>query len=274
MGSGIAQVIARSGLSVTIVDVDETALQRGLARIEQGLARLVKRERITAQDAAQTRARLTTTTDLEAAGEQADHVIESVIEDFGAKSDVLTRLDAVCRDDVVFASNTSQFSISRLAATTHRPDRFIGSHWFNPPPVMNLIEIVRGIETSDETLGLALELAQSYGKETVVCKKDTPGFITSRLIALFMVEAARIVDEGIADVQDVNKACVLAFGHAQGPLDTADLSGLDTVTRVADSLREQYGERFLPPQSMRSLVNAGHFGRKTGRGFTAYERRT
>jgi 3-hydroxybutyryl-CoA dehydrogenase len=274
MGSGIAQVVARSGRSVTIVDLDEASVQRGLARIENGLARLVKRDRLTAEEAEQTRARLTTSTDLEEAGAEADHVIESVIEDFSVKSSVLTRLDAVCREDVVFASNTSQFSISRLAATTQRPDRFIGSHWFNPPPVMNLIEIIRGIETSDETLSLALQLAQGYGKETVVCKKDTPGFITSRLIALFMVEAARIVDEGIAGVQDVNKACVLAFGHAQGPLDTADLSGLDTVTRVADSLREQYGERFLAPQTMRALVNAGHYGRKTGRGFTRYEQQT
>lgn len=271
MGSGIAQVASRAGLQVTIVDVSEEAVGRGRSRVEKGLGRLVERGKLDGSDAEAVMARVHTSTDLEAAGAEADHVIETVIEDFDAKADVLRRLDAVCRDEVVFASNTSQFPITRLAAQTRRPDRVIGSHWFNPPPVMQLIEVIRGLETSDATLETTLALARRYGKQTVVCKKDTPGFITSRLIALFMVEAARIVDEGIADVHDVNLACQLGFGHAQGPLDTADLSGLDTVSRVADSLRSQYGERFLVPQAIRALVNAGHHGRKTGRGFTAYD---
>jgi 3-hydroxybutyryl-CoA dehydrogenase len=270
MGSGIAQVVAQAGLQVTIVEVDQASIDRGMARIGRNLSRSVERERITQADADATSARISTSTDLEGAGAEADHVIETVIEQIDAKVDVLKRLDAVCRDDVVFASNTSQFPISQLAAATNRADRVIGSHWFNPPPVMKLIELIRGLETSDETLQVALDLAKRYGKETVVCKKDTPGFITSRLIALLMVEAARIVDEGIADVEDVNRACMLGFGHAQGPLATADLSGLDTVARVADSLRAEYGERFLPPQILRSLVNSGHYGRKTGRGFDNY----
>jgi 3-hydroxybutyryl-CoA dehydrogenase len=274
MGSGIAQVVAQAGLSVTVVDLDAEALERSRSRIERSLQRLVTRERVTQEQADETLARLTTSTDLEAAGEQADHVIETVFEVFDVKVDVLTRLDRVCRDDVIFASNTSQFPISRLAAATERPDRVIGSHWFNPPPIMGLIELIRGVETSDATLQAAVDLAHRYGKETVICKKDTAGFITSRLIALFMIEAARIVDEGIADVEDVNKACVMAFGHAQGPLDTADLSGLDTVVHVGDALREQFGERFLAPQMLRALVNAGHYGRKTGRGFTTYEERS
>jgi 3-hydroxybutyryl-CoA dehydrogenase len=270
MGSGITQVVAQAGLQVTIVEADEASIARGIGRIERNLARLVEKELQTDAQVKETRARISATTDLEGAGAQADHVIETVIEDLDAKSGVLRRLDAVCREDVVFASNTSQFSISRLAAATRRPARVVGSHWFNPPPVMKLIELVRGLETSDATLQTALDLAHRYGKQTVVCKKDTPGFITSRLIALLMVEAARIVDEGIADVDDVNTACVLAFGHAQGALATADLSGLDTVARVADSLRLEYGERFLTPQNLRSLVSAGHFGRKTGRGFSEY----
>jgi 3-hydroxybutyryl-CoA dehydrogenase len=270
MGSGIAQVVAQAGLQVMILEADEAAVERGVARIERNLGRLVEREKISDEQARETRARISTTTDLEAAGAQADHIIETVIEDFDAKAAVLQRLDVVCRADVVFASNTSQFSISRLAAATSRPDRVVGSHWFNPPPVMKLIELVRGLETSEETLATALGLAERYGKQTVVCKKDTPGFITSRLIALLMVEAARIVDEGIADVDDVNTACVLAFGHAQGALATADLSGLDTVVRVADSLRLEYGERFLAPQNLRALVSSGHFGRKSGRGFSDY----
>ena len=270
MGSGISQVVAQAGFEVTLVDVEPAALDRALARIAGGYARLHAKGVLSEADAAAALTRIRPSTSLEEAAERADHVIETVIEDLDVKKDVLQRLGELCRDDVVFATNTSQFSISALAAASGRPDRVIGSHWFNPAPVMRLIEIVRGVETSDETLAVALELAERYGKETVVCLKDAPGFITSRLIALLMIEAARIVDEGIASVEDVNKACVLAFNHAQGPLDTADLSGLDTIERIGTALTAQYGERFLPPNALRSLVNAGHFGRKTGRGFSDY----
>jgi 3-hydroxybutyryl-CoA dehydrogenase len=274
MGSGISQVVAQAGFQVTMVEVDQAALERGLARIDRSLERFVNRGTITAEDAAATRSRLATSTDLEAAAAEADHVIESVVEIESVKAEVLGRLDQACRPEVVFASNTSQIAISKLAAATARPDRFIGSHWFNPPPVMNLIELIRGIETSDETLQTALDLAHRYGKETIVCNKDTQGFITSRLIVMLMVEAARIVEEGIASVEDVNKACVLGFSHAMGPLDTADLSGLDTVQHVAEGLVENFGDRFLPPQTLRALVHAGHFGRKTGRGFRVYDEAT
>jgi len=263
MGSGIAQVVAASGLGVTVVEVDEAAIERGLARIARGL------EKADA-DVSDVLSRITGSTSLEGAGAAADHVIETVIEDLDAKADVLRRLDAVCRDDVVFASNTSQFPITKLASFTGRPDRVIGSHWFNPPPRMKLIEVIRGVETSDATLETTLELAKLYGKQTIVCRKDTPGFVTSRLIAAFMVEAARIVEEGIASVEDVDTACQLGFGHAMGPFLTADLSGLDTVERVADNLARNYGDRFLVPQLVRSLVNAGHLGRKTGRGLRDY----
>jgi 3-hydroxybutyryl-CoA dehydrogenase len=274
MGSGISQVVAQAGFQVMMVEVDQAALERGLARIDRSLERFVDRGTITSDDAAATRSRLATSTDLEGAAEEADHVIESVVEIESVKAEVLGRLDRACRPEVVFASNTSQIAISKLAAATTRPDRFIGSHWFNPPPVMNLIELIRGIETSAETLQTALDLARRYGKETIVCNKDTQGFITSRLIVMLMVEAARIVEEGIASVEDVNKACVLGFSHAMGPLDTADLSGLDTVQHVAEGLVENFGDRFLPPQTLRALVHAGHFGRKTGRGFRVYEEAT
>jgi 3-hydroxybutyryl-CoA dehydrogenase len=136
---------------------------------------------------------------------------------------------------------------------------------------MRLIEVVRGLATSDETLAATLELAHRYGKETIVCRKDTQGFVTSRLIALFMVEAARIVEEGIADPEEVDRACRLAFNHAMGPLETADLSGIDVLQSVADNLARSFGDRFVPPQSVRALVDAGHLGRKTGRGFMTYD---
>jgi 3-hydroxybutyryl-CoA dehydrogenase len=214
--------------------------------------------------------RIEMTTDLATAASAADHAIETVVEDLEIKGGVLRALDEACGPEVIIASNTSQFSITSLATHTTRPDRVIGSHWFNPPPMMDLIEIIRGVETSEETLMTTLALASRYGKRTVVCQKDTPGFITSRLIIALALESARIVEEGIASAEDVNLACVKAFNHAMGPLDTIDFSGLDTSLHVADNMREQYGERFLAPQNLRALVTGGHLGRKTGRGFSDY----
>lgn len=263
MGSGIAHVVAHAGFRATIVEVDDASIERGLKRIERWLEK--------AGDDGSARARLSGSTDLEEAGRGADFVVETVVEVFDVKADVLRRLDAVCRDDVVFASNTSQFPITKLAAATGRRDRVIGCHWFNPPPLMKLIEVIRGLETSDATLEATLDFAHRCGKETVVCRKDTPGFITSRLIASFMVEAGRIYEEGIADLEDIDKACKLGFGHAMGPLATADLSGLDVVEYVADNLAANYGDRFLAPQFLRAHVNAGHLGRKTGRGLYTYD---
>lgn len=270
MGNGIAQVVASAGLDVTVVDVAEEALDRARTRIERSFGRLVEKGRKTQDEVDAIVGRIAFTTALEDAAAEADHAIETVVEVLDVKADVLARLDAACRPEVILASNTSQFSISRLAAATGRPDRVIGSHWFNPPPVMKLIEVVRGVETSDATLATTLALAERYGKQTVVCQKDTPGFITSRLIVHLAIEAARIVEEGVADVEDVNLACQLAFNHAMGPLDTIDFSGLDTTLRVADAMRDQYGERFLAPQNLRALVAAGHIGRKSGRGFRDY----
>jgi 3-hydroxybutyryl-CoA dehydrogenase len=270
MGSGIAQVVARAGLNVTLVDVTETALETAVARIERSLGRFVASGKLAESEARATLDRIVTTTGLEAAAATADHAIETVVEDLAVKEEILGRLDSACSDEVVLASNTSQFAISRLAAATGRPDRVIGSHWFNPPPLMDLIEIVRGVETSDATLALTADLARRYGKQTVVCRKDTQGFVTSRLIAVFALEAMRILEEGIADAEDIDKACVMAFNHAMGPLETIDFSGLDTTLKVADAMTRHYGERFRAPQNLRTLVDAGHLGRKSGRGFSDY----
>ena len=271
MGNGIAQVVATAGLRVTLVDISSEALERAEARIARNLERVVGSGRLGQAEADATRARITTSTDLAASAAQADHAIETVVEDLQIKGSVLKALDEALPAGAIIASNTSQFSISTLASFTGRPERVIGSHWFNPPPMMDLIEIIRGVETSDETLAATLELAERYGKSTVVCEKDTPGFITSRLIIALGLEAARIVEEGIATPEAVNLACVKAFNHAMGPLDTLDFSGLDTSLHVAENMREQYGDRFLPPQNMRALVSGGHLGRKTGRGFRSYD---
>jgi 3-hydroxybutyryl-CoA dehydrogenase len=269
MGNGIVQVVAAAGLDVTLVDVSADALAHAVRQIERRLERDVERGRMIAQDAEALRARIATTVELSDAV-AADHVIETVTEELALKQRLLAELDGTCRDEVVFASNTSQFSISALASATGRPDRVIGTHWFNPPPVMRLIEVVRGVETSDATLDVALALAERYGKETVVCRRDTQGFLTSRLIIALAVEAMRILEEGVADAEDINRACVLAFNHAMGPLDTADLSGLDTVLKICDAMTEHYGDRYRAPQNIRALVSAGHYGRKSGRGFREY----
>lgn len=270
MGSGIAQVVSGAGIEVRLVDLDDGALAKSRERIERSLERFIKSEKVSRGDAETLLARISFSTDLDGAAASADHAIETVVENIEVKREVLAQLDRACAPEVVIASNTSQFSISRLATATDRPDRVIGSHWFNPPPMMDLIEIVRGVQTSDETLQLAMDLAGRYGKQTIICQKDTPGFITSRLIVTLAVEAARIVDEGIASVDDVNRACVKAFNHAMGPLDTVDFSGLDTTLSVADNMRDKYGERFLAPQNLRTLVDSGLLGRKTGRGFSDY----
>lgn len=270
MGNGIGQVAAVAGLEVTLVDMSAADLDRGIARIERSLERMVRKTQLSDDAAQAARARISTSTDLEATARETDHAIESVVEDVDIKRAVFGRLDAACRPEVVLASNTSQFAISRIAAATSRPDRVIGTHWFNPPPVMKLIEIVRGVETSDETVAVVTALAQRFGKETIVCEKDTQGFLTSRLIMILAVEAMRIVEEGIATPEDVNRACRLAFNHAMGPLETADMGGLDTFVKAAEAMTHHYGDRFRATQQLRALVNAGHFGYKTGRGFSDY----
>ncbi|TYL54977.1 3-hydroxyacyl-CoA dehydrogenase family protein [Nocardioides sp. BGMRC 2183] len=270
MGNGIAQVAATAGLEVTLVDLAQDDLDRGVRRIEKSLERMVRAGKLGDADAKEARDRITTSTDLESTARETDHAIETIVEDVDIKREVFRRMDSVARPEVILASNTSQFAISRIASATGRADRVIGTHWFNPPPVMNLIEVIRGVETSDETVAATLALAERYGKETIVCQKDTQGFLTSRLIMSFIVEAMRIVEEGIASPDDVNRACKLAFNHAMGPLETADLGGLDTFVKAAAAMTEHYGDRFRATQGLRALVNAGHYGYKTGRGFSDY----
>ncbi|MFH1058381.1 MAG: 3-hydroxyacyl-CoA dehydrogenase family protein [Pseudomonadota bacterium] len=268
MGAGIAQVVASSGFNVVGVDVNEAALDKAQQVMATSLNRLAAKDKLP-ESPETIMERVGWHTDL-ARVEQADFLIETVSEIMELKLDILARVDRLCPPQVIFASNTSQFSITALAAATQRPTNLIGMHWFNPAPIMPLIEVVRALETSDETLAATLAVCERLGKQTVVCQKDTVGFITTRMLSLWGAEAARILEEGIATVEDIDRACRLAFGHPMGPFTLSDMSGLDTGLRVRQNLFEAYGERYRPTATLRNLVKAGHLGRKTGRGYYDY----
>lgn len=268
MGSGIAQVAASSGYKVIAVDAFEDALGRAAKVMAGSLKKLAEKGRLNDSPDVITE-RISWRTDFQnLAG--SDFIIETVTEDLEQKKKALAAADEVCGPDVILASNTSQFSISKLASFTQRPDRFIGMHWFNPAVIMKLVEIVCGLETGPETLEATQLLCEKLGKESVVCKKDSPGFITTRMLSLWGAEAARILEEGIASAEDIDKACRLGFGHPMGPFELNDFSGLDTGLRVRRNLFESYGERYRPTSTLVNLVNSGHLGRKTGRGFYNY----
>lgn len=269
MGHGIAQVAATSGYQVVMHDVEDRFLRRGMENIRTGLARAIKAGRIGEGDSQALLGRINTTVDLNVAAKNADLVIEAVPELLDLKRDVFRRLDAICRPEVILATNTSQLSISAIASATQRPDRVVGMHWFNPPQVMKLIEIVRGIETSEETVNTITRISATLGKETVVCR-DSQGFITSRAIGAFMNECARILEEGIATKEDIDKAIRLGFNHPMGPFELADMVGVDVMFHSSLSLSEVIGERFRPPQLVRQMVAAGRLGRKTGKGYYDY----
>lgn len=271
MGHGIAQVAAAAGFRVAMQDVANEALDKAVDQISWSLDRLVEKGRMAEAEAGKAKERIHTTVHLAEAVSSADLVIEAVPENIELKLSVFAEVDKFAPARAVIVSNTSQFSITRLAAATDRPERVCGMHFFNPPALMKLVEIARGERTSDDTLKLVEETARQMGKETVVCK-DSPGFITTRLIGLLWAEALRLVEEGVATPADIDKACRLGLGHAMGPLETADWSGLDVALAVADSLRERLGERFQATATHRNLVHAGFLGRKAGKGIYDYSR--
>lgn len=267
MGSGIAQVSAQAGWEVTLRDVTDAALTRGTDGIRRSYDKFVSKGKLSAQDAEAALARITPTTDLDAAAD-ADLVVEAVFEKLDVKHEIFRALDGIVKDSAVLASNTSAIPITKIAAATAHPERVVGTHFFSPVPMMALCELVRGYKTSDETLARAREFAESVGKTCVVVNRDVAGFVTTRLITALVVEAARLQESGVATAEDIDTACKLGFGHAMGPLATADLTGVDILLHAADNIyTESQDEKFAAPESMRRMVDAGDIGRKSGQGF-------
>ena len=267
MGGGIAQVAAAAGHDVVLRDVTPGALERGLGAIRSSYAKLVEKGRMASDDAEAALGRIATTTDLGAlAG--ADLVVEAVFETLEVKAEVFRELDRLCKDDAVLASNTSAIPITTIAAVTRRPESVVGTHFFSPVPLMRLCEVVRGYKTSDATVQAARDFAESVGKTVVVVNRDVAGFVTTRLISALAMEAVRLLESGVASAEDIDTACRLGFGHAMGPLETIDLTGVDIMLNAAGNIyADTQDETFAAPELLRRMVAAGDLGRKSGRGF-------
>jgi len=271
MGSGIATVAARAGYDVTLRDVTATALEGGLAAVRASYDRAVVKERMTREQAEAAVGRISLTTDLDAVVD-ADLVVEAVFEDLEVKREVFAELDRRCRADAVLATNTSAIPVTRIAAATGRPESVVGTHFFSPVPVMTLCELVRGHHTSDATLERARGFAEAVGKTCIVVSRDAAGFVTTRLICALAMEAARLVESGLATAADVDTACRLGFGHPMGPLATIDLTGVDILRNASLAIyTETADEKFFPPEILARMVSAGELGRKSGKGFYSYE---
>jgi len=263
MGGGIAQVVATSGRGVSLYDAAPGAVERGVETMRKSLTRLAEKG---GADPDEVLARVETVDDLV----PADLMIEAVVEDATVKEDVFRRADALFPDEAILASNTSSIPIGSLAAATSRPDRVIGMHFFNPVPVLQLVEIVRGRETSDETAEAITELARELGKTPAVAN-DFPGFVSNRILMPFLNEAVQALEEGVAEAEAIDTIARLGFNHPLGPLALADLIGLDTCVAIMEVLHEGLGdERYAPRPLLRELVAAGKLGRKSGEGFYTY----
>lgn len=269
MGSGIAQVCATAGYQTFVYDVETAQLTRGSTSLEKSLAKLVEKGRVSAAQRESALGHLSYTTEL-AALAGSDLIIEAVTEDLAVKNRLWLELDSLCRPSAIFASNTSSLPIKAMATVTRRPDRFVGLHFFNPVPLMPLVEIVRADTTSPETFERSLAFARSLGKETVVAR-DTPGFIVNLLLVPYLLDAVRALERGVGSVADIDTAMRLGCGHPMGPFTLLDVVGNDTTVRIADIMVSEYRDaRYEAPSLLRRLVAEGRYGRKSGKGFYDY----
>jgi 3-hydroxybutyryl-CoA dehydrogenase len=269
MGSGIAEVIARAGYQTKVRELNDDLVAGGRARIEKSLGRAVEKGKLEGSVRDEVLGRISMTTDLESLRD-ADIIIEAVTEDIDIKNEMFRTLDAVCPPHTIFASNTSSLTIAEMAAATNRPHRFVGLHFFNPVPVMKLVEVVRTIAVEQDAFATAFDFARSLGKEPVEAK-DTSGFIVNRLLVPYMLDAIRCLEQGLANTEDIDKSMTLGTGYPMGPFTLSDFVGIDTLYYIAEIMFDEFREpRFAPPPLLKRMVTLGYYGRKTRRGFYDY----
>jgi 3-hydroxybutyryl-CoA dehydrogenase len=271
MGSGIAEVAAKAGFDTVVREVDQKLLDKGMARIHGSLNKAVEKGKLAAGERDAALGRLTGTTGFEAFAD-CDLVVEAIVENLDEKKATYKELDRHAKESAIFASNTSSLTVTQLAMATSRPERFVGLHFFNPVPVMKLVEVVRTLLTDEGVLASVHEFCKAIGKTPVACK-DNSGFIVNRLLVPYLLDAIRGLEEGVGTVEDIDEAMKLGCGYPMGPFTLLDFVGLDTTYYIANIMFEEYREkRFAPPPLLKQMVQAGRFGRKSGRGFYSYEK--
>ena len=272
MGSGIAQMSALNGYATTVVEVNDEILKKGMASIETFLEKGKQRGKVTDEQIAAVKKNLSTSTQLSAL-KDCDIVVEAVTENTELKKQVFKQLSDVVRPDAILATNTSSISVTELATVVKNPERMVGMHFFNPVPIMKLVEVIKGLATSDAVMAASREYALSLGKEPITCP-DTPAFVVNKLLIPYLLDAVRMVQDGIATPEDVDKAMVHGCGYPMGPITLLDYVGLDTTLHAADVMYAEFREpKYAPPVLLRRMVQAGRWGRKSGRGFYSYEKK-